>query len=105
MTEGQCHICQHPQRLAIEQKLAQGWTYRRVAAAFGGFSLMGLTRHRPHRPREALQPAPDGPVARPMWLGSQALCPRCHWPLTLDDAPVPCVTCGTWVQQPVRGRP
>jgi hypothetical protein len=44
-----CKICRHPARDEIERRLDHGWAYRVVAAQYGGFSVMSLTRHRPHR--------------------------------------------------------
>jgi rubrerythrin len=51
--------------------------------------------------RERHDPPVDGdpPVARPMWLGATPVCPQCHTALRLADTPVPCPTCGQWVQQ------
>jgi Plasmid replication region DNA-binding N-term len=55
-------------------------------------------------PYEAPPTAGLNPAARPMWLGSTPVCPRCHTALTLGDGPVGCETCGTQVRRPVRGK-
>jgi len=45
----QCKICTHAQRAEIEWALGLGWAYRVIAARYGGFSRMSLSRHRSHR--------------------------------------------------------
>jgi hypothetical protein len=44
-----CRICVHPERTAIERWLDDGWPSRVMAAQYGGFSRMSVSRHQAHR--------------------------------------------------------